>query len=415
MAKEQFSPTLPADQGFKLSEFLPTGKAWDAKTDETTNLGKLLLAFGGEFNRIEALIELTNKELDINFAQELIREWELSVGIPDDCFSIDGTFDERHTQIIAKLRNVRLQTIQDYIDLAALFGIFVVVTPGVPEGTPATDKEKRFSITINLPGQFSGEIFPFPNFFPIPFTAKITSLVQCLFEKLKPANVQMIIQYGQFPLIIGTFEGDVNQLIGIMLGTNIEFFGTLNGDVGQLSGIIITAFQVSGPLDGVIDQLIGNIQGGGIAFIGTLNGDIGQLSGTIIGNVEAEGTLVGDIGQLSGAILGSGVPFVGDLVGVIDQLTGTITGLLVPEGTLVGDIGQLSGSIAGDVVGFIGTLEGDIGQLSGTINGVSVEFFGTLNGDIGQLSGVLSGLLSDINWDDLDGNWDDLSGNWDDL
>ncbi len=69
MAKDQFNPTLPVDQGFKLSEFLPTGKAWDAKIDGTTNLGKLLLAFGSEFNRIEALIELTNKELPKTFAE----------------------------------------------------------------------------------------------------------------------------------------------------------------------------------------------------------------------------------------------------------------------------------------------------------------------------------------------------------
>lgn len=323
MAKEQFNPTIPAKQGLKLSEFLPTGKAWDAKNDSSKNLGALLLALGSEFNRLEDIVQLTNKELDINFADRLIREWELSVGIPDNCFSINGTLSERHVQIITKLRNVRLQTIQDYKDLAALFGVFVNVAPGVPEGASATDKEKRFSITVDLPGQFSGEIFPFPNFFPIPFTSKITSIVQCLFEKIKPANVQLIIQYGQFPTITGTFGGSVDQLVGIMLGSGV-YFGTLNGDVGQLSGVINGLLHPKGTLNGDIGQLSGTILGGGVPFVGTLTGDIGQLTGAFTGtNTAYVGTLAGDIGQLTATInaLLSNVNW-DDLSGNWDDLTG---------------------------------------------------------------------------------------------
>ncbi len=225
--KDQFIPLDKAQQGFKIGEFMPTGNAWDAKNDVSTNLGALLLAFGSEFNRIETLIQTVNKELDINFTEQLIREWEVSVGIPDDCFTIGTDIDIRRIQVLTKLRNVRLQTIQDYVDLAALFGVTAIVFAGVPFGFPATDKEKRFSITVNLPGENSGLVFPYDvDFFPIPFVAGVTSLIQCLFLKIKPANVRIVFQFG------------VNQLFAAEListaSIEVEAIGTLFDDAPGL-------------------------------------------------------------------------------------------------------------------------------------------------------------------------------------
>lgn len=223
--KEQFIPLPKSQQGFKIAEFLPTGKAWDAKNDTSTNLGGLLLALGAEFSRIEELIQTTNKELDINFADELLSEWETSVGIPDDCFGTSGDDETRRTQIIVKLRNIRLQVIQDYVDLAALFGVTAIVFAGTPAGflPVPTAKEERFSITINLPGENSGLVFPYDvDFFPIPFASNLTSLMQCLFLKVKPANVRLIFQFG------------VNQLfaaeITAVTAVEVEALGTLFDD-----------------------------------------------------------------------------------------------------------------------------------------------------------------------------------------
>ena len=218
MAKNQFIPLLRSKQGFKIAEFFPTGKAWDGKNDDNTNLGALILALGGEFNRLESLIQTTNKELDIDFTDELITEWEASVGIPDSCFLINESISVRIAQIITKLRNVRLQTVQDYKDLALLFGVAVQVFPGVPVGFSATDKEKRFSITVDLPGTFSGDFFPYPNFFPIPFVIATTGLIQCLFTKIKPANVQII------------FTNGANELGG----AEIVVVTTVTGNLGTL-------------------------------------------------------------------------------------------------------------------------------------------------------------------------------------
>jgi len=222
--KDQFIPLPKSQQGFKIGEFLPIGKAWDAKNDSSTNLGGFLLALGVEFNRIEELIQTTNEELDINFTDELLREWEISVGIPDDCFGISDDDDTRRKQIIVKLRNVRFQTIQDYKDLALLFGVAVQVFPGVPLTFPATDKEKRFSITVDIPGEFSGEVFPYPEFFPIPFIKEVTGLIQCLFEKLKPANVQIIFQFGINEL--------VNQEVLAVAIIEVDTLGVLFDDGG---------------------------------------------------------------------------------------------------------------------------------------------------------------------------------------
>ena len=58
--------------------------------------------------------------------KQLIREWEIAVGIPDDCFldfrgvSIEE-LEDRRENIRTKLNAARIQSAQDYIDFAANF------------------------------------------------------------------------------------------------------------------------------------------------------------------------------------------------------------------------------------------------------------------------------------------------------
>lgn len=198
----QFSPTPRDQQRLKIARFLPTGKAWDGATDASTNMGKLIKALGFDLYRLELLIQLLNTELDINKTDQLIVNYETSYGIPDDCFSNTGDLDVRRQQILTKLRNRRIQTAQDYIDLAAEFGETITVTSGAEEGTfPLTfpinfftSKASKFSIIVNFSVVVvTDSVFPLP--FPFEFIGNSVAVVQCLLEKIKPANVKIFFTY----------------------------------------------------------------------------------------------------------------------------------------------------------------------------------------------------------------------------
>ena len=204
----QFIPTPRNQQGLRIAQFLPTGKAWDAATDGNTNMGKLLRGLGIEFYRLELLLETVNREGDINRTVKLIREWETAVGIPDDCFEdITDTSKEgleiRRNQVLVKLRNIRIQTTQDYIDLAAEFGEVIEVTPAIelaifpltfPITFSSSVKAAKFTIIVDFDSQ---EINTFPLMFPLPFGSNAEGIVQCLLKKIKPANCNIIFRYGQ--------------------------------------------------------------------------------------------------------------------------------------------------------------------------------------------------------------------------
>lgn len=198
----QFTP-LPADrQGGKLAEYLPQGRAWESKFSRDSVLGGLLEGLGQEFYRIEVAIELLSNEFDIKQTTLLIREWEESVGIPDDCFNIDGDLQQRRDNVLVKIRDLGVRTAQDFVDVGALFGAVVRIEPGAIHGVfpllfPIafydSGKTAKFTMLVDQPGV--REVFPI--LFPIPFSAGIGSIIECLFLKLRPANVQIIFLYGR--------------------------------------------------------------------------------------------------------------------------------------------------------------------------------------------------------------------------
>ncbi len=198
----QFTPLPQAQQGEKLSQHFPVGKAWEAALDDQTNLGKLLMGLGAELYRVELAIELLSNDFEIQQTSLLIREWEISVGIPDDCFDISGDIQERRDSILTKIRDAGVRTVDDFVDVAALFGVVVRIEPGVLHGLfpllfPIafydSAKTARFTMIVDQPGV--REVFPI--LFPIPFSAGISGIVECLFLKLRPANVQIIFLYGR--------------------------------------------------------------------------------------------------------------------------------------------------------------------------------------------------------------------------
>lgn len=181
-----------------LSSYLPGGELFEAKNIQDSNFRKLLRGMAGELYRANGLL----REYDIlpDETIKFISEWESALGIPDDCFSGNGTIEERRRDVLVKLAASGIQTNQDFVDLAALFGVTVTVTAGVEEITfplvfPvlmfSTNKEARFTIIVEFTAPDTSR---FPLTFPILFGTDEIGLLECVFNKLKPANCNIIFR-----------------------------------------------------------------------------------------------------------------------------------------------------------------------------------------------------------------------------
>ncbi len=198
-----FNPHTVEENAYLLASHMPMGKFWSNAFKPDTNFGKLILGLAMEFYRFEVLVKKLYGEMDINQANELLIEWEKSVGLPDECFSTDVPIEQRRLQGIQKFSNFGgVQESEDFVRVAAVFGFDVTVSPlsslavfplSFPIWFAGSPKEARHTILVIMNGDLSGEdLFPLP--FPIPFSSGGRNFLQCIFDVLAPANVNVIIK-----------------------------------------------------------------------------------------------------------------------------------------------------------------------------------------------------------------------------
>lgn len=193
------------DNNKVLSSYLPDGKAFESKNIPSKNLYKFLDAILKSFVLFCNDLEEVLKEMNPATAESLISRWEQEYGIPDQCLKKSFDLATRRNNVLIKIGMDGVQTVQDFEDLAAQFGFIVEIVPiaGIDEavfplGFPwvfITDQEARFTIYVNLPTELGVNVFPFEDKFPFPFSSTNTNIVECVFRRLVPANVQVIFQY----------------------------------------------------------------------------------------------------------------------------------------------------------------------------------------------------------------------------
>jgi len=195
-----FQRRTQADYADSLGAYLPGGVLFGSKNIEGSNLRNLLLGMAGELFRANGLLREYSCEILPDKTEKFLTEWESAVGIPDDCFSGTGTIEERRRDILVKLASSGVQTADDFVELASIFGVDVEVQAGSESGVfPLTfpipfypnAEQARFTIIVNItvPPEST-----FPYSFPIPFGTSEIGIIRCIFEKLKPANCELIIR-----------------------------------------------------------------------------------------------------------------------------------------------------------------------------------------------------------------------------
>jgi uncharacterized protein YmfQ (DUF2313 family) len=193
---KRFSQTIQANA---LAAWLPNDKyVFSDKNVVGSDLRNLIEGLAQVFVDAKGQIVTFQDNYDINKTELFISDWENSVGIPDQCFDGSGDIETRRLHVLVKLASLGVQTAQDFIALASLFGITVTITSGNPNGIfPMTfpilffdnATAARFTIVVNFTVD-AGSRFPYT--FPLPFGDENIALLECLFSRLNPENTQVI-------------------------------------------------------------------------------------------------------------------------------------------------------------------------------------------------------------------------------
>ncbi len=184
-----------------LAQYLRNDRLHLAKNIENTNLRKVLIGLACEFIRFKDKVNEVYSEYDPNITTSLIEEWEAFVGIPDDCFNNTGGLEERRENILLKLAGVNATTEKQFEDIAAALGFTIDVSNGVDTSTlPLTlpfvlidTATAPFAIVVTLDASLD------PSGLPLTLPFKLGSqgplILECLFNKLKPANTIVVFRY----------------------------------------------------------------------------------------------------------------------------------------------------------------------------------------------------------------------------
>jgi uncharacterized protein YmfQ (DUF2313 family) len=225
--KNLFNPKNIDNHANMLARHLPLGRVWSSGFDSNKYMGKLVRGLAWAYYHISILINKTKNELDINQTEELITEWEKSVGIPSsgiildpdltysfplifpaqftsevksfDPFTTNKSLADRREQIKQKLSNFGgVQTIADFVRISTVFGFNVNIFPGAEYNAAnpglypnvfTSDKSTKHTIVV----EFIDSLHTFPLDFPIVFSGEIPDFLRYLFAVLAPANVYTLI------------------------------------------------------------------------------------------------------------------------------------------------------------------------------------------------------------------------------
>lgn len=186
------------EQAQSLANCLPGGRVFAPKNRGDSNLRAFIRGLAGELFRADSYIRLFEQEIIPDATVLFIDEWEQAVGIPDACFTGTGDLATRRRDVLIKLGALGVQTADDFVELASLFGVVVTVSSGsTPGGFPMT-----FPILLLGPAAYYTIIVQFtvtaanrfPMTFPITFGDSDIATIECLFTQLKPANCQLIFE-----------------------------------------------------------------------------------------------------------------------------------------------------------------------------------------------------------------------------
>lgn len=118
------------DYALALRKLMPRGRVWP-EGPETTQ-AKVLEALAGAFHRSdEAAVDLITDAFP-GSTEDLLPEWEGSLGLPDPCAGPDPTIEQRRAQVVARFVAGGGMSAARYIAFAAELGFTITIQTYAP-------------------------------------------------------------------------------------------------------------------------------------------------------------------------------------------------------------------------------------------------------------------------------------------
>lgn len=184
-----------------LAQYLRDDNLHEAKNRDGSTLRKILIGLASEWLNFRSKINEVSNEYNPKTTTKLIEEWEQFVGIPDNCIPVASTIEQRRLNVLLKLAGINATTEAQFKNVASILGYNIEVSNGVSTSTfPLTlpfllisEASAPFTIVITLPSSIQPNGFTLT--FPFTLTSQQPAILDCLFNKLKPANTQLFFRY----------------------------------------------------------------------------------------------------------------------------------------------------------------------------------------------------------------------------
>jgi uncharacterized protein YmfQ (DUF2313 family) len=192
-----------ADYADVLRKLLPRGRVW-TREDEGTQAAVLdALAVTSESIDSEALTLIA-----AGFpatGDQLLPEWDATLGLPDPCFGPFANDDENRQQVVAKLISTGGQSIPYFESLALSLGYEIVITEYTAHTVISPVTMPIFG--MDWPFTWEVEIIGTPGVLwhtvdgpveePLSFlgTTPTEQVLECLLRRYAPAHTVLIFQY----------------------------------------------------------------------------------------------------------------------------------------------------------------------------------------------------------------------------
>jgi len=187
-----------------LAQYLRDDILHQAKNKDESVLRKILIGLASGWLDFRDKINEVANEYNPKNTTALIEDWEEFVGIPDSCIQVASTIEQRRLNILLKIAGINATTEKQFKNIASILGYSIEVSNGVSTSTfPLTlpfllisEASAPFTIVITLP--ISAQTSGFPLTLPFTLSEPEPVILNCLFNKLKPANTQLFFRYSWF-------------------------------------------------------------------------------------------------------------------------------------------------------------------------------------------------------------------------
>lgn len=189
-----------ADYLLQLQELLPQGPAWPR---EDSFITRLLDGLSQELSRLDAKALGLADEADPRSTGELLADWERVAGLPDDCavaFGGEQTTPQRRAALLSRLTNLGGQSAAYFETLAAAMGYTVTVQDFSQQSVENDVDAPLYGDAWTYAWQVNGILnevseISVDDTVSDPIAAWGSSLLECVFERLKPAHTNVLFSY----------------------------------------------------------------------------------------------------------------------------------------------------------------------------------------------------------------------------